>query len=113
MICSGVNRFLAMSYSFRSAKSYHKEWIDLRGSGQKGWASGDPLWDVRVRRCRRELGGSGRLLDLPQTRQPVPCILNLGEAGIGVIPSLPTRHKPLQLLEPVLDNVDFISCHAL
>ena len=33
MICSGVNRFLAISTSLDPAKSYHKGWIPVRGSG--------------------------------------------------------------------------------
>ena len=35
MICSGVNRFLPISFSFHQGKIYHTAWRDMRGAGQK------------------------------------------------------------------------------
>jgi len=34
MICSGANRFLAISTSLDPAESYHRGWIPKRGAGQ-------------------------------------------------------------------------------
>ena len=39
-----------------------------------------------------------------QARRPPPRDLNLGKAGIGVLHSLPDGRKPLELLEPVLNE---------
>ncbi len=38
MICSGENRFLAMSTSLDPAKSYHMGWIPVRGAGHLGYS---------------------------------------------------------------------------